>query len=136
MYQIELKLRMAHTDCAGVIFFPRLLELAHECWESFLSDYGVDLWQKISSDDPMLPIVHCEADYRRPMRLGDSFTIQLRVTQIGERSFELAYLFLDPKGKELAGAKTVHAALDKKTGQSLPLWPDLIMMLQSLVDQG
>ncbi len=134
MYQVELQLRMAHTDCAGVIFFPRLLELAHECWESFLADYGINLWQKISSDEPMLPIVHCEADYRRPMRLGDSFSIQLRVTQIRERSFELAYRFLSPAGEELARASMVHAALDKKTGQAVMLWPELIHMLKGLTE--
>ena len=113
--------RLSHTDAAGVIFFPRLLEMAHEGWEDYLDEAGFPLSQGIAGPGPLFPIVHCEADYLRPMRLGDTFRHELSVERVGTSSCTLRHSFRSPAGQELARALTVHAAMDRATGASQPL---------------
>lgn len=114
-------LRLRHTDCAGVIFFPRLLELAHEAYEALLDEAGVSLADGIAGDGPLLPIVRCEADYSRPVRLGDRLRIEVLLEREGRSSFTLGYRFTGEDGEERARARTVHVAMDRETGASAPL---------------
>ena len=71
--------RLSHTDAAGVIFYPRLLEMAHEAYEVFLDALGQPLAGALASGEPVAPIVRCEADYRKPMVLGAEVEIEITV---------------------------------------------------------
>jgi 1,4-dihydroxy-2-naphthoyl-CoA hydrolase len=135
MWEREGVVRLSHTDAAGVMFFPRLLELAHEGWEDFLAEGGLPLARGLAG--PVhLPIVHCEADYRRPMRLGDRFVARLLLEREGERSCAIRHRFLSPAGELLAEALTVHAALDRATGASVSLSAGFRELLSRLRDSA
>lgn len=134
MFERDGIVRLAHTDAAGVIFFPRLLEMAQESWEDFLIACGRPLAQGLKGPAPLLPIVHCEADYRRPMRLGDEFRAQLLLEREGERSLSLRHRFLSPDGALLAEAVTVHVALERESGRAVPLPQSLRDLLARLRD--
>jgi len=113
--------RLSHTDAAGVIFYPRLLEMTHEAYEVMLDELGEPLAGALESDEPIAPIVRCEADYRRPMTLGTEVEIEISVIREGESSFTLGYVFRDPEEEELARAQVTHAAIDRVSGRSVPL---------------
>jgi len=57
-----------------------------------------------------LPIVHCSADYRRPLVCGDRLEITLQPHQLDPGSFEVAYTF-DCGGQTAARGLTRHRAI-------------------------
>jgi acyl-CoA thioesterase FadM len=132
VFEREGLVRLSHTDAAGVIFFPRLLEMAQESWEDFLAANGLALAHGLEGPRPLLPIVHCEADYRRPMRLGDRFRAQLSLARAGRSSLGLRHRFLAPDGTLLAEALTIHVAMERRSGQPVPLSDDLRGLLERL----
>jgi len=77
-----------------------------------------------------LPLVHAQADYRRPMRHGVEVRVAVRIAAIGTTSFTLDYGFTDRAGDLLATARSVHAAIDPNGSGSVQLPPDLAAALQ------
>lgn len=67
-YRTEVRIPFQHVDAAGVLFFARLFEHAHQVYEGFMEVIGWPLPQLLGEGALMLPIVHAEADYRSPMR--------------------------------------------------------------------
>jgi len=128
-------IRLHHTDAAGIIFFPRLLELAHEAYEALLDALGFPLAQGLATDGPILPIGRCEADYLRPLKLGMTVAIEITVLREGNRSFTLGYVFRDEEGTEMARAQTVHVGMDRRTGKSVEL-PDMVRVGLKMVKEG
>lgn len=57
-----------------------------------------------------LPLVHAEADYARPLRIGDRVRVQVAVDRLGEKSITFAYtLTCAATGELRAKVKLVHA---------------------------
>ncbi|MBD3222619.1 acyl-CoA thioesterase [bacterium] len=117
----RLTIRLNHTDAAGLIFFPRLFELVQETLEIAMKQRGAPIVERLASDGPIMPIAHCEADFRRPLRLGDEVDVEMTCERIGDKSLTFAYRFLAADGAEAARARTVHVAMDRRTGAPMPL---------------
>ncbi len=88
MYTYLTKIRLHHTDAAGILFFSNLFILAHDCYESFL-DPDITFNMMFNDLDLVMPIVHAEADYHRPLRASDNLEIKLGLAKIGESSLPL-----------------------------------------------
>ncbi len=119
-YSTCLKLR--DTDAAGVAFFASYYAIAHDAYEAFLNEQGHPLQTWL--DQVHMPIVHSEADYKAPLRLGVPFVIELTCSNIGKRSFTLDYRFKSA-AKVFAVLRTVHVAVkldenEKTTAVTLP----------------
>ncbi|MAD59977.1 MAG: hypothetical protein CMH49_00505 [Myxococcales bacterium] len=110
MFRYSTCLKLRDTDAAGVAFFASYYAIAHDAYEAFLSEQGYSLVSWL--DQVHLPIVHSEADYKAPLRLGDAFTIEVTCLRIGERSFTINYDFC-VEDKVSASLKTVHVAVQK-----------------------
>lgn len=119
-------MRFGDTDAAGVVHFARLLSWCHEAYEESLERYGIAaaaIFPGQGTDTPAvaLPIVHCSADFRRPLVCGDPLAIALEPLRIDPGCFELRYRFRsgdDP----VADGLTRHLAIDSRSRQrcSLP----------------
>ena len=119
LQEYQRRIRMHHTDSAGVVFYANLFVMAHECYESWLEQY-------ISLSDLLgrgihIPIVHAEADYRGPMRLSEQVSIELSLVQRKNSSFTLQYVFKGANGVEAAEVRTVHAVIDGQTRESIDI---------------
>ena len=106
-YSTELKLR--DTDAAGVAFFAAYYSIAHDAYETFLNVNNAALHTWL--DQVHLPIVHSEADYTAPLKLGAHFDVLLSCIKLGERSFSLHYDFVN-ESSSLAQVKTIHVAVN------------------------
>lgn len=122
-FRSEFVVRVPHTDAAGIMFFAKLFEFAHLAYEAFLDAQGMSLPADLHAN-VLYPIVHAEADYRRSLRLGDRFAVDVSVARVGSRSFALDYRF-ERAGEETAHARTVHAAVDPESGRTISLPADL-----------
>jgi YbgC/YbaW family acyl-CoA thioester hydrolase len=124
MFSFQTRITLAHTDAAGVVFFPRQLELAHTAFEDLMRHIGWALETMLTEGRWLLPVVRAEADYRHPLRLGNELTIGIGLQRLGDSSFTLAYTFTH--GGHTAGTfTTTHTLLSAEDFRPRPLPADL-----------
>jgi 1,4-dihydroxy-2-naphthoyl-CoA hydrolase len=111
------------TDAAGTMFFAHLFRHAHDAYEGFMGVIGFPLDRMIRQGTRHLPLVHAEADYRRPLRHGDLARVLLRPAKVGHSSFMLEYQFIDQQGESCAHARTTHVNIGPDGSKAAPL-PD------------
>ena len=133
-------MRFGDTDAAGVVHFARLLSWCHEAYEESLERYGIAaaaIFPGQGTDTPAvaLPIVHCSADFRRPLVCGDPLAIALEPLRIDPGCFELRYRFR--RGEEpVAQALTRHLAIDATSRRRCPLPPPINRWLEASALRG
>ena len=124
------QVRLHDTDAAGVIYFAALLRIAHEVFERFMSDAGFEIGQLLESAPYLLPIVHTEADFAVPIKLGMRLHVHLSVKRIGTSSFTTRYEFKGADGVRVATAEIVHVAIDRPSGLKTALLGPLVQALK------
>ena len=140
--RLERTVRFGDTDAAGVIHFHQLLRWCHEAYEESLERFGIGAaeifprpeWSmdqrqgQQAAPNPTaqglsiaLPIVHCSADYRRPLVCGNRLGISLEPRQLDPGSFEVTYTFTCG-GQTAARGLTRHRAItiSDRQGCALP----------------
>lgn len=127
-YSYERTIRFADTDAAGVVFFPNYLALCHEAYEEALAAAGIDVRAFFSGQDGlMLPVSRSEADYLRPLHVGDRVRVTLTPSQLTEASFALDGELAKPgpPEKRVARVRTEHVCIAIRTRGRMPLPPAL-----------
>jgi 1,4-dihydroxy-2-naphthoyl-CoA hydrolase len=119
-FEHRFRVALHDTDAAGVLFFAHLFRHAHDAYEAWMARLGFPLDAMLRDATLKLPIVHAEADYRRPMRHGDRITTRLQVADLGDSAFSIAYQFHAETGELAASAKTVHVGLGADGRRGLP----------------
>jgi YbgC/YbaW family acyl-CoA thioester hydrolase len=125
MFIYQTVLRLHHTDAAGLLFFAEQFQLAHDAYETFMESIGYPFAPLIRKSEYLLPIVHAEADFLKPLSTGDRIEIQLKADEIGGSSFTLAYALLRDRSELVGTVKTVHVLISRKTGESISILPEL-----------
>lgn len=127
---------MSSIDRAGVLFFAELFRHAHDAYEALMASLDEGLRGYFEPGRPAIPIVHAEADFRRPMRHGDQLRVRLNVAKLGDSSMTLVYDFLAEDGKSCATAETVHVFVDPIQGKPVSTPPSLRAKLQRYATQA
>jgi len=115
--QLQRSVRFGDTDAAGVMHFHQLLRWCHEGYEESLELFGLPAasvfprpeWAG-NSPAEALPIVYCQAEFRRPLLTGDLLHISLRPEALGPGGFEVSYSF-EREGQPVARGLTRHLAI-------------------------
>jgi 1,4-dihydroxy-2-naphthoyl-CoA hydrolase len=125
MFLTYNKVRMHDTDMAGILYFPRQFRFAHDALEDFIESYGLSFDRIFRKEKFVFVIVHAEADYLAPLKVGDDLEVQVVVEKIGTTSFTIGYKIFK-KDKSLVGtAKTIHVTLDATTRKKMQIPEDL-----------
>jgi YbgC/YbaW family acyl-CoA thioester hydrolase len=111
--------RFYQVDRAGIIFFGRIYEFCHDVFEEMLMQIFGEVAMTFERHDFGMPIVHCEADYMRPMNMEDRLNISLEVDRITDRSITFAYTVRGKDNDERATAKIKHAFVRLSTFEPL-----------------
>ena len=82
-----------------------------------------------------LPIVHCSADFRRPLVCGDLLSINLEPRQLDPGSFEVIYSFACA-GQSAAQGLTRHRAISVTTRQGCTLPDGISAWLKASLPAG
>lgn len=131
MFITQNKVRMHDTDMAGVIFFAKQFRYAHDALEEFMLHLGISFDKLFHDDHFVFVIVHAEADYLAPLRVGDNLDIHVSIENVGSSSFTVFYQIYRKSDQLFVGtAKTVHVTLDSKTRQKIPIPAALKFKLQ------
>ena len=111
-YEYRFRLGLSSVDRAGVLFYPELFRHAHDAYEVFMAHLGEDLSDILAEESMLLPIVHAEADFHRPLRHGEDVTVRVRVVEVGESSYTMGFEFVDGSGALCASVRSVHVCVD------------------------
>jgi 1,4-dihydroxy-2-naphthoyl-CoA hydrolase len=126
--------RFGDTDAAGVVHFVQLLAWCHQAYEESLERFGIAAAAVFptpaATPTVALPIVHCSADFRRPLVCGDPLAIQLQPTRLDPGSFEVSYRF-SSSGEEVARGLTRHLAIRSDTRERCTLSEPLNRWLEA-----
>lgn len=85
-YRRTLPIEFCHCDPAGIVFYPRYVEMAQHVVENFFTDVLDTPFSRMVASGQGIPAVRLEFDFRKPSRLGDRLDWQLQVEEIGRSS--------------------------------------------------
>lgn len=114
-------IKLHDTDAAGILFFASQFKIAHDIYEKFLAKIGFPFSQRFKKRDFFIPIVHAEADYQQPLKVGDVIEVSLEISNIGDSSFTLRFTFTDLDGITVGTVNTVHVTIDPQTMKKIDL---------------
>jgi 1,4-dihydroxy-2-naphthoyl-CoA hydrolase len=132
MYIYNTKIRLFHTDAANLIFFSRIFEIAYECYEEFLEKSGFGVKKILDDNEINMPVVHAEADYIKPLRIGDKIEIRMSLNSSSKSSFTLDFALFNESGEKAAKVKTISVVIEAKNGKSIKIPEKLLKILNSL----
>lgn len=88
------KVRFAHADAAGIVFYPRYFEMLNGAVEDwFEQDIGLDFKTLHLDRNLGLPTVRLEATFVAPSLLGDVLTIKITPREVGRSSCRVSIVF-------------------------------------------
>ena len=132
---LKRTVRFGDTDAAGVVHFHEMFRWCHETWEESLEKYGIVLLEifpttQINSCqlDVALPIVHCEANYFKPLYVGDTITIELNPEKLDESSFVLRFKLVK-NSEDIGSINIKHASINPITRERCTLSEQINMWL-------
>ncbi len=112
MFRKEVKVFFSDCDPAGILFFANIFKLAHSVYEEFILECD-PRGELFEAEGTIVPLIHSEADFLRPIKLHETIIVNLIVTKLKEASFELTYEFENSKGELAAKVKTAHIFVSK-----------------------
>lgn len=122
-FQVAKTVRFAHCDPAGIVFFPRYLELLNEVVEDWFAGPLQASFRRLHVEERRgTPTVRLEADFAAASRVGDILDFTLEVSTLGAASCALVTAADCGSERRAAFRHTlVHVDLDAM--KSRP-WPD------------
>ena len=91
MFIAKNQVRMHDTDMAGILYFPRQFRFAHDALEDFVASEGLSFNEVFVKEKFVFVVVHAEADYLKPLQIGDKLEVHLEVERLGTSSFTISY---------------------------------------------
>lgn len=113
---------LGHVNNAVLVTF---LEIARTAW------WRLHLKGRPFQEDGYL-VARVEMDYRKPVKLEDAVTVEVRVPQVGASSFILDYKIRRAgDGVVLAEGQTVQVFMDFRTERPRPARPETVAWLRT-----
>ena len=92
------KVRFQHVDYAGIVFYPRFLEMLNCLVEDWFEEALERPFSKIHETNG-IPTVDLKVQFKQPARLGEMLTKKLWVIKLGGASIHCGFRFEDENGK-------------------------------------
>jgi len=130
IFERTVRIRFAHCDPAGIVFFPQYLTLTNALVEDWFTDsLGIDYADMIARRRVGLPIVKLACEFARPSRMGETVSLSLSLTKVGQRSIGIDIVGRGNDGvRFVAHQVLVTTSLD--TGESIGIPNDIRAALQ------
>lgn len=125
VFERPVRIRFAHCDPAGIVFFPQYLTLTNALVEDWFTDaLGVDYAEMIGKRRVGLPIVKLECEFARPSRMGETISLALSLVDVGRRSIRIRIVGRGPDGTRFA-ATQVLVTTSLESGESIEIPNDI-----------
>ena len=114
----EEQIRFRHTDFAGIVFYPRFLEMLNDLVEDWFDEALDRPFSKIHETNG-IPTVDLKVQFKNAARIGEILTKKLWVKELKSSSVVCGFHFINQQEKTvLEGEVTlvnVAIAEDRKT---------------------
>jgi 4-hydroxybenzoyl-CoA thioesterase len=125
-FERSMRIRFAHCDPAGIVFFPQFYLLFQNLVEDWVTEgLAIPYAQLIGARRIGLPTVHVQTDFRAICRMGEDVLFGLALAQLGQRSFTLALDATGTDGGLRLASRHVLVSTDLDSHRAVPLPPDL-----------
>jgi 4-hydroxybenzoyl-CoA thioesterase len=91
------KIRFKHVDYAGIVFYPRFLEMLNDLVEDWFEEALDRPFSKIHETNG-IPTVDLKVQFKKAARLGEVLTKKLWVIKLGGASVNCGFRFEDEHG--------------------------------------
>jgi acyl-CoA thioester hydrolase len=125
-FRHRLRVRWVDTDGSGIIHFSAVFRFAEAAEIEFFRAVGAPFRHVMEDLGYMIPRVHVEADFRRPLRFDDEVEILVVPGRVGRSSIALEHRLIGPSGNGAEPhvvVRNVAALTDRAIGRAVP-WPD------------
>ncbi len=127
-----LSVRLQDVDAAGVVFFARFFEYAHDAFMTTLAAGGMDLPRILREGRHLAPIRHAEADYLAPLRFGDRLVAGPVLARVAATEAVVAHRLEREGGAVVALVQTVHVSVDGGSFERVPFPEDWLRLFRAL----
>jgi 4-hydroxybenzoyl-CoA thioesterase len=134
-------IRFADVDHAGIVYYPRFFHLFHLAFEElFRQRMGARAYVELLDARRVgFPAVRAEADYKFPLRFGDTADVELSVSRLGGKSITFRYRVFraaEPDRPRVLAAEgqVVCAVTDLTRFVAIPVPDDVRGMIADLVE--
>ncbi len=112
----EETVRFKHVDFAGIVFYPRFLEMLNDLVEDFFAEILNRPFSEMHQTNMGIPTVNLKVQFKKPARIGDVLTKSLWIIKLGASSIVCGFKFENQhKDICLEGEVTlVNVSLDKQ----------------------
>lgn len=123
IFTCQKLIRFAHCDPAGIVFYPRYIELCVEAVEDWFT-HGLDVDFRTLHEDYRLgiPAVHLDVNFITPSRHGDLLDFHLTVGRIGTSSMTLDVI-VECAGQRRFREKITVVLVSLDSMKSVPIEP-------------
>ena len=134
MFRYKRRINFYDCDPAGILFFGRIFQLCHEAYETMIESFNLkdNYWV---NENFVVPIIHSEAKYRKPLHAGETVELEITVTNLKDSSFELTYVCKNNKGEVTNNVKTVHIFVNKETWKKTKIVEEVRERLKGYLEQ-
>ena len=111
------------VDMAGIVYYPRIYDLAHrffeESWELICGISYPKIMQEMKLG---FPVVDVKSTFHLPIKYGDSVTAKISIINVGNSSCKWSYQFYNQDSLLLWTSEqvTVCVNLEKMDSVSIP----------------
>ena len=91
------KIRFKHVDYAGIVFYPRFLEMLNDLVEDWFEEALDRPFSKIHETNG-IPTVDLKVQFKKAARIGELLTKKLWVIKLGGASVTCGFRFEDEQG--------------------------------------
>jgi YbgC/YbaW family acyl-CoA thioester hydrolase len=123
--------RFHEVDRAGIIFFATIFSYCHITFEELIIERLGSFEEAVGRRGWGLPVVHTEADYFAPIRVGDRLNVSLCSARIGKTSVNFAYEVVGVDGVLRAKVRIVQACIDLQSFRPRSVASELVEALRS-----
>lgn len=95
----EEKIRFQHIDYAGIVFYPRFLEMLNALVEDWFEEALDSPFHQMHQTNG-IPTVDLKVQFKSPARLGETITKELWVKELRNSSLICGFQFIN-KNKQL-----------------------------------
>ena len=116
-FSITRRVQFAETDMAGIVHFANYFRYMEEVEHAFFRSVGLSVSMQHDGLHVGWPRVSTACEFFGPIRFEDEIELKLRVTRLGEKSFNYEVDFL-LNGRRLALGKTTSVCCTVGAGRS------------------
>jgi 4-hydroxybenzoyl-CoA thioesterase len=132
-YSRDLFIRFGDCDPAGIVFYPKYLEMFNEMVEDWCRDeLNFSFYEIVARRGWGLPTVHLEVDFLAPSHFGETLNAVLILRNVGKTSIGADIMLRGPDKAVRVKGKVVLVLIDRRTNRAIELPEEVRARLASL----